>query len=91
MGNRVGLGTRLKSLFGLKKQDDEFYEQLEDILIEGDLGPLVAMETVDTLRQRVQKSQLQSREDILSELKGILRDSLVVSSLIPEKGRLNLF
>ncbi len=91
MGNRVGLGARLKSLFGLKKQDDEFYEQLEDILIEGDLGPLVAMETVDTLRQRVQKSQLQSREGILSELKDILRDSLVVSSLIPEKGRLNLF
>ena len=53
MGNRVGLGARLKSLFGLEKQDDEFYEQLEDILIEGDLGPLVAMETVDTLRQRV--------------------------------------
>lgn len=91
MGNRVGLGTRLKSLLGLKKQDDEFYEQLEDILIEGDLGPLVAMETVDTLRQRVKKSQLQSKEDILSELKDILRDSLVVSSLIPEKGRLNLF
>jgi fused signal recognition particle receptor len=91
MGSGVGLGARLKRLFGLKKQDDEFYEQLEDILIEGDLGPLVAVETVDMLRQRVQQRQLQSRNDILSELKKILRDSLIVSSLIPERGQLNLY
>ncbi len=91
MGKRTSLGARLKSLFGLEKPDDKVYEQMEDILIEADLGPLVAMETVDALRERVRGDNLTSREDILSELKSILRESLIVASLIPEREKLNLF
>jgi fused signal recognition particle receptor len=91
MANRIGLGARLKNLFGLGSENDEFFDQLEDILIEGDLGPLVAMEAVDTLRERVQKNRALSREEVLAELKDILRQVLVVSSLVPEKGRLNLY
>jgi fused signal recognition particle receptor len=91
MGERIGIGARLANLFGLNKPDDEVYEQMEDILIEADLGPLVAMETVDALKERVRRDNLTSREDILSELKSILRESLVVSSLIPKRDKLNLF
>ena len=49
---RKGLGARLRSLFSGGLDTEEAFEELEDALIEADLGAAVAMELVDTLRDR---------------------------------------
>lgn len=49
----MSFGSKIASLFGLKKSlDESFYENLEDILIEGDLGAKNAMEISDLVREK---------------------------------------
>lgn len=46
-----GLAARLAALLGVGRRDEEFFEQLEDALIEADLGAQAAMDVVDRLRR----------------------------------------
>ncbi len=46
-----GLAARLGALLGIGKRDEQFFEQLEDALIEADLGAQAALEIVDRLRK----------------------------------------
>jgi fused signal recognition particle receptor len=50
-------GDKLKRFFGLKPAlDDDFFDDLADILVEGDFGAALAFETVDELRRRCGKN-----------------------------------
>jgi fused signal recognition particle receptor len=54
----VGFGDKLKRFFGLKPAlDDDFFDDLADILVEGDFGATLAFETVDELRRRCWKNR----------------------------------
>jgi fused signal recognition particle receptor len=46
-----GLGARLRALFGGGLASEKQFEQLEDLLIEADLGAVTSMEIVDRLRE----------------------------------------
>lgn len=50
MATRIGFGARLRALFGRGSRNEEFYEDLEDLLIEGDIAPALAMDLVDEVR-----------------------------------------
>ena len=91
MIKKKGLGSRLGALFGLSSRGDEFYEELEDILIEGDLGARVAAEVVEELAGRAKSRRLKGEKETLQELKQILSEALSVSPLLPEPGKLNVF
>ncbi len=88
---RKTLGSRLKDLLRMGPQDEEFFDELEDVLIEGDLGPILATETVDQLRASARKDQLRSRPELTAALKDILSRHLLTREVRIERGRLNLF
>ncbi|MDR2795474.1 MAG: signal recognition particle-docking protein FtsY [Spirochaetaceae bacterium] len=49
----MAFGDKLKRFLGLKPAaDDAFFDELADILVEGDFGAALAFETVDELRRR---------------------------------------
>ena len=51
---RDNVVSGLNSIFhGFTKIDDEFYEELEEILVMGDVGVKTAMEITEKLRERV--------------------------------------
>lgn len=50
MAPRMKFGARLRALFSRGSRDEEFYEDLEDLLIEGDIAPVLAMTLVDEVR-----------------------------------------
>ena len=54
----MSFGEKLKRFFGLKSAlDDDFFDDLADVLVEGDFGAALAFETVDELRRRCVKSK----------------------------------
>ena len=61
-----------------KKIDEEFYEELEEILIGADVGVNTVMDLMDDLRAEVKKRRIEDAADlrpVLSEkLMGLLRD-----------------
>jgi fused signal recognition particle receptor len=85
-----GLGARLKELFTRAPDTEEFYEELEDLLIEADIGSAVTMAAVDELRAAARGERLSSREDVLSALSHILAGYLRAYRLELDPARLNV-
>ncbi len=69
-----GVGGRIKALFSIGPDRDEFYEELEDSLISADIGPRLAMEISDQLRKsgRKLKDGLELRSFVSDFLSGMI-------------------
>ena len=77
------LGGAIKSLFTRNKIGDEFYEELEEILISADISVTTAEETVEDLRAEAKKEKLKDEEYVVNLLKDILEDTLTRAE-VPE-------
>lgn len=82
-----------KKLLGIfnKNLDEEFFENMEDLLIESDLGGVLSFEISDKLRDRCKKEKISSVEDIKVILQEILESYVIEGSLDIHKNELNLF
>jgi fused signal recognition particle receptor len=85
------LSERLKKLFGLGKAEEQLYEDLEEALIQGDIGPRVAMEVIDELKEEKKRTKIKTRGEYIITLKRLLSRYLLTGTLIPEKGRLSFY
>ncbi len=88
---KKSIGTRLKELFAGVKTDAELLEELEDILIEGDLGALTTAELMKALSERVLKDKLRSREEYCAVLRGMLQKHVLAAELSPDPEKLSLY
>jgi len=86
----VKLGERLKQLFSSRTMDEAFYEELEEILIEGDIGAVMADEVIKTLQESSRREKFDSSAAI-GMVKDQLAGTLRVEPLKLEAGKLNLF
>lgn len=85
---KFGLGAKLKALFGFKKTlDSQFFEDLEDLLIEGDFGAKNAMMISDEVKER----KPQTQEEFLGIVKELLGDKVSGTELVPKRGKLNVY
>ncbi|MGD1819574.1 MAG: signal recognition particle-docking protein FtsY [Pleomorphochaeta sp.] len=69
-------GAKLKALFSTKKLDEAFFEDLEDLLVEGDLGATMAMDISDKLRARAKEEKCDTQEGLQKILKEILKNKI---------------
>ena len=63
-------------LHGKTEIDDDFYDELEEILVMGDVGCMTASEIVEKLRERVMKKHLRKPEAVKNEIKEIVAEML---------------
>ncbi|MEE1138814.1 MAG: signal recognition particle-docking protein FtsY [Acutalibacteraceae bacterium] len=64
------------ALFGKNEIDDDFYEELEEILVMADVGVTTATEIVDRLKDSVFKKNLRKAKDVKAEIRNICADLL---------------
>ena len=84
-------GEKIKSLFGGRKIDEAFFEELEDTLIEGDLGARLTDEIVTELRDVAKREWLTEASDLQSRMKDILSGYISGYDEDPEKGHLTVY
>lgn len=72
MGLFTKFSEKIKSLFTSKKIDEEFFESLEDTLIEGDLGSRLTDEILTELRREAKEKKLTEAKDLQLLMKEIL-------------------
>ena len=70
---KKGFFTKLKQLFVGKPINDELYDELEELLIQSDLGFDMTLKTIEELEKRVSKAKAKTSEDVYAELKEILK------------------
>lgn len=63
-GNKTGFIDRLGSLFSSGEINEEFYEELEEILVSGDVGVETTVRLVEELRNEVKESRLKERAEV---------------------------
>ena len=64
------------ALHGKNEIDDDFYDELEEILVMSDVGVTTAMEIVEKLRDAVFKKGLRRAKDVKKEIKNIVAELL---------------
>ncbi len=78
---RKSLANGLDALFhGFSKIDEEFYEELEEILIMADIGVATTGEILDTLREKVGEQHIKEPEDC----RNLLMDTIKEQMITPE-------
>ncbi|ASQ48194.1 signal recognition particle-docking protein FtsY [Leptotrichia sp. oral taxon 498] len=92
---KKGFFSKLKEMFLGKTIDDELYEELEELLIQSDIGMDMTMEIVADLEKQVDKKRLKASQDVYEELKELLKSKLVYNTeentkLDIQDGKLNI-
>lgn len=71
---RESIARKIDSLLSHGEIDDDFYDELTDILISCDIGARLSMDIVDELRLRARKGKIRKAEDVKNELKTLLKE-----------------
>ena len=67
--SRRGLFGRIRGVFQRSRLDDSLWEELEEILISGDVGVETSLDLVAGLKERTRRDSLQEPEQVFSALK----------------------
>ena len=73
---RDGISKKLTELFAKNKLGDEFYEELEDILISSDVSVQTTMEIVEEIKDVAIKEKCKDKEYVIGLLKNELLETL---------------
>ncbi|MBQ9630657.1 MAG: signal recognition particle receptor subunit alpha, partial [Treponema sp.] len=87
---KLSFAEKIRSLFS-KNIDNSFFEEIEDALIEGDIGAKTAVEISALLKTACKKSGATSESEIKMQLYEILLPYLQEVSLSIEKNKTNIW
>jgi len=88
---KLSFAQRLKGLFSSTKIDEEFFENLADALVEGDIGARIAFQITDELEAYCKKNKIKEESEITARLKEMLLEYAKSIDLEPVKGKTNIF
>lgn len=89
---KESFGAKLKSLFSGKKTiNEDFYDDLTDLLVEGDIGAKAAYLLVEELEDVCSKEKITDENQIILKLKELLLRDVKKLSLTPEKDKVNVW
>lgn len=74
---KKGFFTKIKEVFVGKNIDDDLYEELEELLIQSDIGMAMTMKIVQDLTDIVDKKGIKTTDKVYEELKSILSDKIL--------------
>ena len=92
---KKGFFGKLKEMLLGKTIDDDLYEELEELLIQSDIGMNMTMQLVEELEKSVSQKKLKTSEQIYDELKELLKAKLIYNDenstkLKLQDGKLNI-
>lgn len=89
--SKISFAEKIRNLFSKKIDNSEFFEDLTDALIEGDVGAKNAMQLVDDLESKCKEGKISSPDQITQELCTMLLDVVKEISLEPVEGKVNVY
>ena len=82
----------LKKMFGFYQlPSDEFFEELTEALIEGDISTKIALEVEDMLKKECKEKKISNLQDVNKALKNILMSFTKSLELKPNKNAINVY
>ena len=88
---KKSFGEKLKSLFKKKSAiSDDFFEELTDILVEGDIGAKTAYLIVDELEKICASKKIKEEDAVVKELRTLLLQSVKSIDLQVQPDKTNI-
>lgn len=81
---------KIRAVFSKSRVSDEFYDDLTDVLVEGDVGARTAFEISEELKKACASKKIDSEDGVRLELKRILLPFVSTFELRPEDGKVNV-
>ena len=79
---KTSFNEKLNNVFSnFRKVDEEFLEELEEILIMSDIGMDTSIKIINNLRERIKKEKLQDEEDVKKALREEMQKILDVTDI----------
>lgn len=89
---RFSLGKKLKALFrGNSVVNDDFYDDLIDLLVEGDIGAKTSYQIVEELENICKSEKIKEEDKIMETLRDLLLKNVKSIDLQPEEGKCNVW
>jgi fused signal recognition particle receptor len=88
---KLSFADKLRGLFGGKKIDEDFFDDLTDALVEGDIGAKTAFQLAEDLQKTCREKHVSDEADIKAELKNMLLGFAKSVELAPEKGKTTIY
>ncbi len=84
------LGLKIKNLLTRGKFSEEFFEDLEDLLIEGDIGAVTAFELIAQIKTDIKNKKISDVSDFMFIVKKYLSDIILSYEYSPDVDNLNV-
>ncbi len=89
---KKSFGEKFKALFKKKSAiNDDFYDELTDILVEGDIGAKTAFQIVEELEDICREKKISDEAEVVQELKSLLLQSVKAVALEPTPNKTNIW
>ena len=88
---KKSFGSKFKALFSRGNKNEEFYDDLTDLLVEGDIGAKTSYQIVEELESICSKNKADSEDAIINELKTLLLQSVKSIELEPDRQKQNVW
>jgi fused signal recognition particle receptor len=86
----MGFADKLKALFRRSSLDEEAYDDLADLLVEGDIGAAFAYELVDSLKKKCRQEKISDMDGARRALKTLLLPYAKAKTLDLDPTKLNI-
>ena len=73
--------VKLSNLFKHNELNDDFYDELEEVLITGDVGVETSLEIIDELKEATKKEHIKEAKQAYDMLKSILLEKISIDKL----------
>ena len=83
-------GEKLKQLFS-KNINEDFYDDLTDMLVEGDVGAKTSYQIVEELESICSKEKIKDQNQIIQKLKELLLKDVSSCELLPTPQKVNVW
>ncbi|MFO7849868.1 MAG: signal recognition particle receptor subunit alpha, partial [Spirochaetia bacterium] len=87
---KKGIGKKIGSLFGKTGVNEDFLEELEETLIEGDIGARATMDIVEGVEKFSKKEKIKTKKDIGCLIRRLLSEHIKTPELTPEENKTNV-
>ncbi len=82
--SKSGFVSRLDDLFGSGEINEAFYEELEDILVSGDVGVQTSLKLVDQLKEEIKSQKVKDRDEAKNILLQLITEIMDSSGITLE-------
>ena len=83
---------KLQKFFGVQSNfDDDFFDDMADVLIESDIGAKLAFELIEKLEKKCKELKLKETSQVQSLLKDLLNEYVLETTLTPERNKINVY